>query len=308
MLALALILPSCLPAAAGAQDAAESAEALFERGMEEVRAGLYGLAVAHFRRSLSVEPRVSTAVNLAGALRSVGAERRAEAILDDVLAGAYGRVGRHLRASIDEQLTAIRAHLCSVTLVVTAAEPGAEAIHVSVDGREVSRLDTPGQVLLRVDPGERTISAVAPGYRVTTVRRSLAVGAHETIELELAPFDPADLALLTLVTDDPNAILEIAGYGQSARSISRELSAGTYVVRAIGGAGVATRTIDLHAGAEEEVRLQPPTRGLEEEPWLWITIGLVLAAGAAVGITWWLTNPTPVTDPYWGSPQALVRF
>lgn len=282
----------------------QQARELFDDGMRAVRAGLFATAVLHFRRSLRIDPRVSTAVNLAAALRSSGAELDAERILRAILRGAYGRVGRSLREAVEAQLDAVRGRIATAELEVVGGEP----VYVTIDGREVRRMDHPGTTRLRLDPGERTIGAVAPGFRLTTIRRSFAPGSHERLRVELVPLDPADLATLTLRSPPGSgAVLEIAGYGQSRSELVRELAPGAYVVRAIGGHGTQERSIELEAGEEETLMLQPPERSLVQQPWLWVGVATVVVAAAA-GLTVWLLKPEPTSDPTWGNVQALTAF
>ena len=108
------------------------ARALFEQGLQSVNDETFSDAVSKFRRSLRLVPRVSTALNLALAQRSLGEMLQVRETLKNLLVKRYGRVDARTRAAAHSELKIIRRELGKFVLRVSGGND------IEVDGESTA--------------------------------------------------------------------------------------------------------------------------------------------------------------------------
>jgi hypothetical protein len=186
-----LVLGSIAVALAASRAAADpGAEALFQEGRKLLDAGKLAEACDRFERSLAIEPRSGTALNL-------GDCREQQGQLADAWEAFMAARQLALRgndeddpARVDEaarRATALEPRLAHLTIAVTA--PRAPGLAVTRNGKPVAAaaLDTD----VPVNPGAHEIVATAPGYKRWSTRLALRTGARETATIPRLEVDPA---------------------------------------------------------------------------------------------------------------------
>ena len=165
------------PEAAGEPaEAGTEAGALFQRGRELAKVGNFVEACPLFERSYALEQALGTAINLADCFEREGQLRRAWALFDLV---AHQSPPPQRRAKLArERAEALDGKLGHVTIRIAA--PQAAGLIVQVDDRML----TPAPVLTeRVDPGDVTVTARAPGQPTVVTHVHVAAGATVVVDL-----------------------------------------------------------------------------------------------------------------------------
>lgn len=173
------MLPSAL-----AQDSAErEAREWFDAADRAAEEGRVADAVEGYERSLSLAPRVNTAVNLALVLVAAGRASEAGRVANDVLDGRFGLLTPEVRARIESIRD--RALQRISTLVVSIVGVGRATVRVDGVLMADARRDAPLE--LSVDPGAHVLVARAPSGE--TVERQFEARPGR-LELVLR-FEPA---------------------------------------------------------------------------------------------------------------------
>ena len=180
--------PASAQAPAGAPTAEDRAlaEALFQSGKEDARAGRFEQACPKLADSLRLDPGGGTALALAHCYEARGQLASAWAAFGDALAYAQrdGRADREAEARA--RIAAIEPRLDRLALVVETPVPGME-LHRSGQLIPASGWSS----AFPIDAGEHVITAAAPGYQTFTARvLAAATGATHTVRvpaLEAAP-------------------------------------------------------------------------------------------------------------------------
>lgn len=297
---LVLCTVALMPPPAAAQESADGdARALFSQALGELRVGHFPEARDLLERSLALAPNPGTGFNLAVACRGTGELLRAERVLGALIAGEYGTIAEAQHSEAEAFLESVRSEIA--TLVVSVDGPlDAE---LRVDGRRVALEDR--RIEVRVDPGERVVLASARDHESS--ERHVAVGRGQRVELEisLTPRAESLVGRLSVEAPDPATELEIVGVARGVGHLEEVLEPGEYVVRA----GAREVSLAVRAGSQtryvfDEVR----EVSIAEEPALWITLGLIVAAGLAglvVGLALEPQRTAPVRDPAFGVVVAL---
>jgi len=166
-----------------AAEAAAEAERLFHEGTRLLEEGRYESARVVFERALTLEPRASTAINLASALQALGRSWDAHLLLNRLEAGELGE----LDARFDEALAALRRAVSEglARLELRVAAP--RSVEVFIDDERAGELVT-GSVLGRVlAPGTHTIRVEADGHRASVERVTLEPGQTLSRSISLEP-------------------------------------------------------------------------------------------------------------------------
>jgi len=302
VLALLAVLVPPRVLAQTSESGGQEARELFERGLRSVEEEAFAEAVVLFHRSLELVPRVSTALNLALAQRSLGDALEARSTLTRLLDGGFGPVESQMRRLATRELEAIDGEIGRLVVRVR----GGQSVQITIDGGPVGTLDAPGQIEVPINPGTRAITASSADHRPARERVEVAAGATVEVELELVPAIDERPGILRLESTDPSAMVEIEGVGRARGQLERELIAGEYTVRVIGDDGSEESRVVVPPGRRTRLVLEPPTRGFFDQPLVWIGIGLA-AAAVAGGTIYVVANRTrdPVVDPFWGNTQAL---
>ena len=235
---LSLLAPLTLSSPAGAQDVA-AADALFNRGVTEMKAGQYQRACALIAESMRLDPQPGTLFTLSQC--EVKWDRTATAVarLDDYLQ-LYDRLTPDQKAQqlnrpkvAKEQRYRLALDVPELTL---SLPPGAPAGTVVKRDDAVVASAALG-IGLPVDPGEHVVSTQAPGGALWEQRIPVAKGDKKVVVLEVkaAPIvepRPAPVTPVTAAPPEPAKEPELApsGAGPSGRRVA---------IYAIGGVGVA---------------------------------------------------------------------
>lgn len=233
--ALSLLAPLTLSAPAGAQDVA-AADALFNRGVTEMKAGQYQKACGLIAESMRLDPQPGTLFTLSQC--EVKWDRTATAVarLDDYLQ-LYDRLTPDQKAQqlnrpkvVKEQRNRLAPDVPELTL---SLPPGAPA--GTVVKRDDSVVASAALGLgLPVDPGEHVVSTQAPGGALWELRITIAKGEKKPVVLEVKPAPTVEPRPAPVVAVPAPAVATDAPPPQEAGPSGRRVA-----IYAIGGVGVA---------------------------------------------------------------------
>jgi hypothetical protein len=164
-----------------------SAEHLFRQAIADLKSGDWSGACGKFRKSMDLDPSVSTLANLAkcsehdGKLATAWYEyQQALSLLGEMSYGPQRR--QALRQGIEKEQAALEPRVPKLRIVITPIPTGLELWR---DGAVVS-LSVVGEPL-PVDPGDHEVVARAPGLREERVRVSVESGQQVDATLVLEP-------------------------------------------------------------------------------------------------------------------------
>lgn len=296
-LARAQSAPAGAPAITPVPTAAQiEARAAFERGVELARLERWAEALEEFRRSRSLNPRPSAAVNMASCLVRLGRAIEAVAAFEDYFRLVTDQAQEGARyTEAQQQLAVTRATIATATIAVTPADAT-----VAIDG-----IDQPGTGARRtisLDPRAHRIVVSAPRHTSYTVDVSPRQGEQVTLAASLRRNTGATL---TVTATPASATVAIDGR-MAALSTPIALTEGRHnvVVRA-DQHETSERWIELTADDQRSVHvdLRPAQpRSIARSPWLWTGVGLGVAAVAATVITVVLLQPTT----YGGTTNTVI--
>lgn len=191
---VAALLASALlavPLPALAQNDKAAAESLFQAGRDLMNRKAYADACPKFAESQKLDPSAGTSLNLGQCYEAMGrtASAWAEYKAGAGLAHTQGRVEQEAKAN--ELASKVQPRLSKLTVALAPDAKGIPGLAVERDGVAVGS----GALGLgiAVDPGEHTITAIAPGYKAWSAK--ILVGAEH---------DAKSLTVTGLVKD-PNA-------------------------------------------------------------------------------------------------------
>lgn len=174
------------PAAALAQSA-NSADALFDKGVADMEAGRFATACPALAESQMLDPRPGTLFALAECERKAGRLATARARYAEYLRIVAGMTGaprqKHAeRAQIAEaQARALEPEVPTLALRLPAKAPA--GVRVTRDGQEVPATDLGAPQ--PVDPGEHVITSQAPSGPLLEQRVTLAPRERKVVDLRL---------------------------------------------------------------------------------------------------------------------------
>jgi hypothetical protein len=87
--------------------------------------------------------------------------------------------------------------------------------------------------------------------------------------------------------------------------LEQNLDPGRYRLEADGPSGLRAIEAEVIAGETVRVKLQPEPQSVLQSPWLWIGVGVVVAAGVVVGVLAFGGGPEPIRDPVYDVIQTL---
>lgn len=287
---------------AAAQDIA-TAEALFDRGLADMKAGRYETGCKAIGESQRLDPRAGTLFTLATCEAEWGHIATAFSRFGDYLAlyEALPADKKSLQgerpAVAAEQRRTLGPDIPKLTLsLAKGAPPG---LVVKRDGEVVGEAAL--GVALPVDPGEHVLTIVAPNGASSERRITLAKRENKDITLELAPA-PAGSAppAATAATPGPenSSGRRVATYVVGAAGLAGLVAGGV-----LGGLTAARKgTIDAHCGAgigskDETACDRTGLDAAGEASGLGLGSSLALAAGGvALGtaVVLFVTEPAPV--------------
>lgn len=203
---LALALTFCplyaAPGVAHAQTSADdkaAAEALFDQGLELMKAGKYAEACPRLESSQRVDPGVGTLLYLGECYEKLGKTASAWATFREA-ASAASAAGQNDRAAIgNDRAQKLMPRLLRLQLELAPELEGLDGLEILRDGKPVARAlwGTP----IPVDPGEHALEVRAPGHEThRTTFRGEGEGKTATLRLpalkrvEGAPADATEPA------------------------------------------------------------------------------------------------------------------
>ena len=277
---LALTLACALhPTPARADEPASEAQQHFERGLSLSAQKRWPEARDAFLESARLTPRASTYYNLAMSAFELGQGRAALAALArfDELAKA-GVPAEHVALAAELRARAL-AHVGVLRL--TTAPEGAV---VEIDG-EVEPVATSSDTerLIWLDPGPHALRVSAEGRQPVTVEVSAAARTTLYRRVELPPASAPELATT------PVAAPQASVTPPSVTQLPNETTSRVPLAPVIDSRSQARAERDDGGGS------------LWSEPWTWIVIGAVVAAGAAGGVLLATSDDEPGRSGYGGT-------
>jgi len=303
---LALTLGTALPAAAGDK---EKAKKLFESGLKLMKLDDYAAAAANFERSTALFPTQTSLFNLANCYHALRRYGDALDTLARLQRDFATKLKPEIRAAAAQQEQEIRALVARLTIEVMPARAA-----VSIDGKGVGTGPTLGPLLL--GPGEHTIEATHPGYRLQRRSVQLVSGAHTTERLELvaevvgvpaaAPYQVAPAGAPMLATAPPplgaapapylwaanqpkprSGALRVVAWSSLAGAAAAGAAAGIFTIIGYGNASEFDK-YNGPGGTVDPQKRDSAKSAAELDRNLAIGCGIVAAALAVTaGITYW---------------------
>jgi tetratricopeptide (TPR) repeat protein len=319
LIAVALMAPLALsaialPAQAQSDEARERARVSYARGQELFRAGQFEQAERAFREAYEAVPNPVVLLGISETLerRNRGAE--SVTVLEQYLAE---RVNAPDRTEVEARIARIRAR--PARLVITSVPAGAA---IRINGEERAEV-TPAE--LEVPPEQYTVTLQLDGYADATEAVEAQFATNHKIELTLTePVEEPEEALGVGEGDEyepePPPVVEA----------ERSVSAGVWVMTAIGGAALVAGTVLGFLALSEQAEFDEmpsedtATRGERFALFADVSFGLALAAGITA-VVLYLTDSasdaedaavvgeeqvrwSPVVTAQGGGIDAQVRF
>lgn len=193
----------------------------FDNGLKLYRDGNYRGALVEFQAANDLSPSAGAQRNVALCQKALFRYDEAARTLERLLDEQGPRLSERDRAAMRAAIAELEGLVGSVVVLVTPTDAT-----VSVAGRNVD----PKERLsgLRLNVGEHTITAQAPGYATLTRVVSVAGGQQGVpIELVLEP----TMGFLSVATNDPDAAIAIDGEALAFHRWSGPLPPGRHLVQ-----------------------------------------------------------------------------
>jgi hypothetical protein len=194
--------PSAAPASsASASDTTEAARARFKTGTRLYQDQNFEGALAEFEAAYELKPGPGSLQNVALCQKALARYGEAVDTLTQLLTLHAAELSGTEQSAVKRARDELEALVGAVRLVVVP--PSAE---VTVDGRVLSGVDRSGR--LRLNAGEHTLSASAPGYTRVTTSIQVASGQREaSVNLTLKP----NSGFIDVTSADPHASIAVDG-------------------------------------------------------------------------------------------------
>ncbi len=325
-LVVALLLGS-LASSGSALGAADPAEVLFDRGVQEMEAGRYDEACPPIEQSYGLDPRLGTLFTLAECEAKRGriatAVTRYEAYLKE-----HGKLPRDKKSKQGDrgqtarrQIDLLRPQLPQLTLVLPPAAPS--NTRVICDGAPIERSALGKPVPL--DPGAHVITTSAPQHASSEVRLKLARGQQLRLELTLgarvaATTSTTPVAAAPSADEPPSAaVTEEGSPSTSGRRVATYVAGGVGLAGLILGGVLGGLAIAEKSAVDESCKptSDPATLGCRGDGFaasqrlqslgFWSTVGFGVGAAASVtAIVLFATEPgKPKKEARAGGPRRL---
>jgi hypothetical protein len=285
--ALAQPSPAGPPAASSG-----NADELKRQGDEAMVALRYEEALAHYRRAYDLSANPALLYNMGRAYEGLGEFPKAL----DALEGFVEKAPPELKARVPKLETLVNDVRNRVaTIIVSAPIAGAE-IRL---GNKVVGTTRQGQTILRVNAGAQVMSVTHKDYFPFERPLGLTAGKIETVDAQLASRSAGAL----LVVSSPISGAEVAVDGQTFGNVPAEVAAkpGQHrITLRRDGYDPAETSVVVIAGERKEVSIPMAVHEtIAGKWWFWTGIGVVVAAGAVIGIVAATTekDPTAGTIP-----------
>ncbi len=239
-------------------------------GMEAARAGRWSDALHSFTRSFELYPRPLTLLNLAGAQAQTGhlvqAMESYRRFLHDATEGPAAEHRAEAQAALDQ----IAPRIARVRISADGLAPDDQ---LSLDGERLSRAVVGAEI--SVDPGNHVLVITRGGVEVARGSVSAIERGHHQLSLRV---------VAAVATAN-------AGTGNSATPNNGVVGTGS---GASSPTGTGSDRTNAWAGTDALPPRPPPTGGGGGgAAALWVTLGILAAGGAAVGVYFAVTSSTP---------------
>lgn len=315
-----LLLPLLLTAsrASAEPEPAARAQALFEQGLVEARAGNYASACPKLATSQRLDPKTSTLLNLASCYELNGQTASAWAAFKEAAALAQ----RHERADWAERATASAARLEPKVVRLTIHVPEAmrvPGLTVELDGSPLLAVEWDRATPL--DPGPHRVAWSAPDHRPAT--RDVTIATTNSA-LTLTPLEgvpkPTPTPTSSTATAPPRfwTTTRVVGAGVGGVGIASLAVGAVFGLAALakyddaealcGGAGGSPRVCDP-ATSPEALAARDSAGSRATASTIFFVAGGVLAAGGAALVIFGGPRQTQTALVPWGPGLAAVgRF
>lgn len=253
-----------------------AARVAFERGVDALEDSRFAEALSAFEESYRRNPVPAVLFNLAFALRGLGRNQDAIAMLERFLQNPGANPEPDMVTNAREESARLRATL--VRLGVRVTPPAAVVL---VDGRRATR---EGDALV-LDPGRRVIEVNLDGYRPHREERVFTAGQTANIEVTLAVID--DAGRLRIEPSVPTARVEIDGRFAGTGVVERPARLGLHRV-VITADGYLPLERSVRVGGTGLVRVDAALQRPRANPWPWLGPIIGVGAAATIGLTSWL--------------------
>ncbi|MGE0790794.1 MAG: hypothetical protein AB7S26_34285 [Sandaracinaceae bacterium] len=191
-----------------AQDEAD-AESLFREGVTLLGEGRYEPARAVLTEAFELEPRASTAFNLASALHALGRSVEAQGFLDRIESGDLGPLPEGFSDAHARLRTSVRAQIAELALTLGAPA----VVDITIDGAARGTIARGSTESYWLAAGEHRVGADANGFAPFERALTLSAGGREalTILLQASAADRVDPAPATPDPDGPDPIAPTGG-------------------------------------------------------------------------------------------------
>lgn len=215
---------------------AQDAQALFEEGLGDMKAGRYKIGCALIKKSLDIDPRPGSSFTLAECFSKAGKYASAVELYDRYIA-SYDAMPADQKADADQRARADisrseRTRLVSLVSWLTVSLPKAtsETVLVTKDGEPFAR----GLfgVATAVDPGPHIFTTRTPEGPLIEQRVDIAAGERKAVTLQVAGSAPP-----------PDDVTPPTEPTQDKPEQHNKLLPWVYVAGGIGAAGIITGAI-----------------------------------------------------------------
>lgn len=192
------------PAAAEAPDARELARRHFRNGIKLYQDANYAGAMAEFEAAYRLKPTAGSLQNVALCQKALFRYAEAGETLEQLLLKHGSELDEGEQRAMREAMEELKSLVGSVLLKVSVPEA-----RVTLNGRVLTAQELKNPIRLNV--GEHTLSADAPGYAPFRQSLRVASGSHAVpVEIKLRP----TAGFLNITTRDPKAYIGVNGYAK----------------------------------------------------------------------------------------------
>jgi len=228
----------------------------FENGIKLYRDQNYAGALAEFEAAYRIKPGAGSLQNVGLCYKALFRYAEAARTLETLLERHGSELSEEEKGKVRATITELESLVGTLRVKLTPAHA-----RVTIDGRSAERGALSN---LRLDVGEHTVVAEAPGYTSETVVVRIA-GAHEqALDVALRPRS----GFVSVLADDPQAAIAIDSKAVAFQRWSGPVSPGRHYVQ-VYKSGFATfeRVINVELGKTEEIHatLGPPVEADEAD-------------------------------------------
>ncbi len=193
----------------------------FRNGVKLYQDKNYKGALAEFEAAYQLKPGASSLQNIALCLKALFRYAEAADTLEKLLARHGSEIDDQERTEVKAAIEELSSLVGSIDIQV--APPDAR---VGVDGRDVDKKTR--QKSIRLNVGEHTVTASAPGYAdASRVVRVAGGQKHIPVAITLTP----TMGFVTVSIDDPDAAIAIDGKAQAFSHWSGPIAPGQHYVQ-----------------------------------------------------------------------------